>query len=112
MSADMPKITYIEYAGREHRFEVPLERSVMRGAVDNSIPGIDADCGGECACATCHVYVDESWLSATGTHVPRSQEASMLSFAALAQPNSRLSCQIIVSEALDGLVVRMPEGQH
>src|SRR6266513_1542760 len=60
----MPKITYIEYSGREHRVEVPLGRSVMRGAVDNSIPGIDADCGGECGCATCHVYVDESWLGA------------------------------------------------
>jgi ferredoxin, 2Fe-2S len=108
----MPKITYIEYGGREHRVEVPLGRSVMRGAVDNNIPGIDADCGGECACATCHVYVDDEWLGATGRPVPGSQEASMLSFAALAQPNSRLSCQIEVSEALDGLVVRLPEGQH
>jgi ferredoxin, 2Fe-2S len=94
----MPKITYVEYSGREHRVEVPLGRSVMRGAVDNSIPGIDADCGGQCACA----IVDESWLGTTGTPVPGSQEASMLSFAALAQPNSRLSCQITVSEALDG----------
>ena len=109
---DMPKITYIEYSGPEHRVEVPLGRSVMRGAVDNRIPGIDADCGGECACATCHVYVDESWLGAIGTSAPGSQEASMLSFAALAQPNSRLSCQITVSEALDGLVIRIPEGQH
>jgi 2Fe-2S ferredoxin len=112
MSADMPKITYVEYSGREHRVEVPLGRSVMHGAVDNSIPGIDADCGGECACATCHVYVDQSWLAATGAPVPGSQEASMLSFAALARPNSRLSCQIKVSEALNGLIVRMPEGQH
>jgi 2Fe-2S ferredoxin len=112
MVADMPKITYIEHGGREHRVEVPLGLSVMRGAVDNNIPGIDADCGGECACATCHVYVDEGWLAAIGTPVPGSQEASMLSFAALAQPNSRLSCQITVSEALDGLVVRLPEGQH
>ena len=109
---EMPKITYIEYGGREHRVEVPLGLSVMRGAVDNNIPGIDADCGGECACATCHVYVDKEWLGVTGTPVPGSQEASMLSFAALAQPNSRLSCQIKVSEALDGLVVRLPEGQH
>src|SRR3954452_9450032 len=108
----MPKITYIEHGGREHRVEVPLGRSVMRGAVDNNIPGIDADCGGECACATCHVYVEEAWLGATGTPTPGSQEASMLSFAALAQPNSRLSCQITVTEALDGLVVRLPEGQH
>ncbi len=108
----MPTITYIEYGGREHRVEVASGRSVMRGAVDNNVPGIDADCGGECACATCHVYVDESWLTATGLPVPGSQEASMLSFAALARPNSRLSCQIAVTEALDGLVVQMPEGQH
>jgi len=111
-AADMPKITYVEYGGREHRVEVAPGLSVMRGAVNNNIPGIDADCGGECACATCHVYVDEGWLGATGLPVPGSQEASMLSFAALAQPNSRLSCQITVTEALDGLIVRMPEGQH
>ena len=59
----MPKITYIEHSGREHQVEVPLGLSVMRGAVDNNIPGIDADCGGECACATCHVYVDEQWIN-------------------------------------------------
>ena len=108
----MPKITYIEHSGREHSVEVPLGLSVMRGAVDNNIPGIDADCGGECACATCHVYVDEAWRAVIGTPAPGSQEASMLSFAALAQPNSRLSCQIEVSVVLDGLVVRLPEGQH
>ena len=108
----MPKITYIEYGGREHQVEVPVGLSVMRGAVDNNIPGIDADCGGECACATCHVYVDDTWLPVTGIPAPGSQEASMLSFAALAQPNSRLSCQITVEEALDGLIVRLPEGQH
>jgi ferredoxin, 2Fe-2S len=108
----MPKITYIEHGGREHTVEVPVGRSVMRGAVDNNIPGIDADCGGECACATCHVYVDAAWLTATGLPPDGSQEATMLSFAALSQPNSRLSCQITVTEALDGLIVRMPEGQH
>ena len=108
----MPKVTYIENRGREHRVEVAPGLSVMRGAVNNNIPGIDADCGGECACATCHVYVAEAWLGATGLPVPGSQEATMLSFAALAQPNSRLSCQITVTEALDGLIVRMPEGQH
>jgi 2Fe-2S ferredoxin len=108
----MPKITYMEHNGREHAVEVPLGLSVMRGAVDNNIPGIDADCGGECACATCHVYIVEGWRDAIGAPVPGSQEASMLSFAALAQPNSRLSCQITVTDALDGLIVRMPEGQH
>lgn len=108
----MPSVTYIEFNGTAHTVEVPVGTSLMRGAVDNNIAGIDADCGGECACATCHVYVDDKWLGVTGTPVPGSQEASMLSFAALAQPNSRLSCQIKVSEALDGLVVRLPEGQH
>ena len=108
----MPKITYIEYGGREHRVDVPLGRSVMRGAVDNNIPGIDADCGGECACATCHVYVDVAWLDRTGLPEPGSQEETMLSFAAAAQPNSRLTCQIRMREELAGIVLRMPEGQH
>ena len=106
----MPTVTYVEHDGTEHEVEVPVGLSVMRGAVDNNIPGIDADCGGECACATCHVYVQEPWLPKTGER--SEQEKSMLSFAATAQPNSRLSCQIQVSEALDGLVVRMPEAQH
>jgi 2Fe-2S ferredoxin len=108
----MPKVTYIEFNGTAHEAEVPVGLSVMRGAVDNNIPGIDADCGGACACATCHVYLDPPWLEQLGTPVPGSQEASMLSFAAVLQPNSRLSCQITMTEALDGLVVRMPEGQH
>jgi ferredoxin, 2Fe-2S len=108
----MPKVIYIEYNGTEHQIELLVGRSVMRGAVDNNIRGIDADCGGECACATCHVYVDPTWLDRTGTPEVGSQEASMLSFAALAQPNSRLSCQIRMRDDLDGLTVRMPEGQH
>jgi len=108
----MPRVTYIEFNGTAHEVEVPLGLSVMRGAVDNNVPGIDADCGGECACATCHVYVDAAWLRKTGLPEPGSQEASMLSFAAVAQPDSRLSCQIKMREELDGLVVRMPEGQH
>ena len=106
----MPKITYIEYSGREHRAEVPLGRSVMRGAVDNHIPGIDADCGGACACATCHVYVQGDWLPKTGDK--SAMEESMLDFAENVEDNSRLSCQIKVSEELDGLVVRMPASQH
>ncbi|MCO6417807.1 2Fe-2S iron-sulfur cluster-binding protein [Siccirubricoccus sp. KC 17139] len=106
----MPNITYVEFDGTAHQVEVPVGHSVMQGAVENNIPGIDADCGGECACATCHVYVEESWLPQCGT--PGEQERSMLGFAATAAPNSRLSCQIRVTEALDGLVVRMPEAQH
>jgi 2Fe-2S ferredoxin len=108
----MPQVTYIEHDGTEHRIDLEVGHSVMQGAIDNNIPGIDADCGGECACATCHVYIDEAWLAVASTPLPGSQEASMLSFAALAQPNSRLSCQVTVTEALDGLVVRLPEGQH
>jgi ferredoxin, 2Fe-2S len=108
----MPKVTYIEFNGTAHEVEVPVGLSVMRGAVNNLVPGIDADCGGECACATCHVYVDAAWLDRLGTPAPGSMEESMLSFAAVAEPNSRLSCQITMTEALDGLVVRMPEGQH
>ena len=108
----MPKVTYIEFNGTEHPVEVPVGLSVMRGAVNNGVPGIDADCGGECACATCHVYLEPEWLDKVGLPVPGSQEASMLSFAAVKQDNSRLSCQIKVTAALDGLVVRMPEGQH
>jgi 2Fe-2S ferredoxin len=108
----MPKVTYIEYNGTSHQVEVPIGLSVMRGAVNNGVPGIDADCGGECACATCHVYVDPQWLGETGLPEPDSQEASMLGFAAAAEPNSRLSCQIKMREELDGLVVRLPDGQH
>ena len=108
----MPEIVFIEHNGTEHRVDVPIGHSVMRGAVDNNVPGIDADCGGECACATCHVYVDAAWLEKTGLPVADSQEASMLSFAAVTQPDSRLSCQITMTADLAGLVVRMPEGQH
>ena len=108
----MPKVTFIEYNGVAHPVDVPVGKSVMQGAVDNNVPGIDADCGGECACATCHVYVDAEWLPRVGLPEAGSQEASMLSFAAVTQPDSRLSCQIQVTPELDGLVVRMPEGQH
>ena len=106
----MPKITYIEHSGKEHVVEVKSGQSVMEGAVKNNIPGIDADCGGACACATCHVYVDAAWQSKTGDK--SAMEESMLDFAENVEPNSRLSCQIKVSDELDGLVVRMPESQH
>jgi 2Fe-2S ferredoxin len=108
----MANVTYIEFDGTAHEIDVPIGSSVMCGAVDNNVPGIDADCGGECACATCHVYVDAAWLKKTGLPGPESQEANMLSFAAVAQPDSRLACQIKMTEELAGLVVRMPEGQH
>ena len=106
----MAKITYVEHDGTEHVIDVKNGLSVMEGAVKNNIPGIDADCGGACACATCHVYVEESWLDKTGDR--SAMEESMLDFAENVEPNSRLSCQIKFSDELEGLVVRMPESQH
>jgi len=106
----MPKITYIEYGGEEHEIEVEIGLSVMEGAVKNSIPGIDADCGGACACATCHVYVDPAWIDKTGK--PGDMEKSMLDFAESIRDTSRLCCQIEVRDELDGLIVRLPESQH
>jgi 2Fe-2S ferredoxin len=106
----MPKITYVEFSGTEHAIEVKAGLTVMEGAVKHNVPGIDADCGGACACATCHVYVDAAWTDKVGS--PSAMEESMLDFAENVEPNSRLSCQIKVSDALDGLVVRMPESQH
>lgn len=106
----MANITYISSDGAEATVDVKNGQSVMEGAVKNDIPGIDADCGGACACATCHVYVDEAWLEKTGK--PSAMEESMLDFAENVQPNSRLSCQIKVTDELDGLIVRTPESQH
>jgi len=105
----MPKITYIEHDGTEHVVEVPEGLSVMEGAVKNAIPGIDADCGGACACSTCHVYVDPAWVDRLPKREP--MEEDMLDFAYQPQDNSRLTCQIKVTSALEGLVVRMPEKQ-
>ncbi len=106
----MPKIKYIEDDGKEHDVDVPVGWSVMEGAVKNLIPGIDADCGGACACATCHVYVDPAWTSKMPPK--EDMEETMLDFAQDLEPTSRLSCQIKVTEELDGLVVRMPKSQH
>ncbi len=105
----MPKITYIEHNGAEHVVDAEKGVSVMEAAVKNMIPGIDADCGGACACATCHVYVDPAWMEKVGK--PETMEESMLDFAYEPKENSRLSCQITVSDALDGLIVRLPEFQ-
>jgi ferredoxin, 2Fe-2S len=106
----MPKIKYVEHTGKEHEIEVPNGWSVMEGAVKNLVPGIDADCGGACACATCHVYVDQAWLAKLTPK--QDMEETMLDFAQDLEPNSRLSCQIKVTPELDGLVVRMPKSQH
>ena len=106
----MAKVTYIEFDGTAHTVDVKVGNSVMEGAIKNNVPGIDADCGGACACATCHVYVEPEWQSATGDR--SDMEESMLDFAENVKDNSRLSCQIKVTDALDGLVVKMPENQH
>lgn len=106
----MAKITYIAHDGSSRTLEVKSGLTVMEGAVKNNVPGIDADCGGACACATCHVYVDEAWMEKVGK--PSAMEESMLDFAESVRPNSRLSCQIKVTDALDGLVVTTPESQH
>ena len=105
----MPKITYIENSGNPHTIEVANGLSVMEGAVQNDIPGIDADCGGGMACATCHVYVNEKWLD----KLPAKEdgEEDMLDMAFEPKQNSRLSCQLIVSDELDGLVVNIPSKQ-
>jgi len=105
----MPKITYIEHNGKQHILEVSNGLSVMEGAVQNNIPGIDADCGGSCACATCHVYVEEKWFN----KLPKKEvtEEDMLDMAFEPNKFSRLSCQLTVSDELDGLVVKMPSKQ-
>jgi 2Fe-2S ferredoxin len=106
----MAKITYIQFDGTETVIDVKPGLTVMEGAVKNNVRGIDADCGGACACATCHVFVDEAWVAKTGDK--SAMEESMLDFAENVQQTSRLSCQIKVTDALDGLVVRLPESQH
>ena len=105
----MAKITYIEHSGTSHTVDVQNGLTVMEGAVQNNIPGIDADCGGSMACATCHVYVKEDWFDKINKK--SEGEDDMLDQAYEPKKYSRLSCQIIVSDDLDGLVVDMPEKQ-
>jgi 2Fe-2S ferredoxin len=104
------KITYIEFSGRQHVVEVEPGFSVMEGARRHGIPGIDADCGGGCSCGTCHVFVDPAWVARVGPRNPL--EDATIEFASGVEANSRLSCQIEVTEDLDGLSVRMPESQR
>jgi ferredoxin, 2Fe-2S len=106
----MAKITYIETGGAEHHVDAPNGISVMDGAKRFTIPGIEGDCGGACACATCHVYVEDGWYERLPP--PEELEQEMLDFAFDVQPNSRLSCQIKIDESLDGLVVRTPPRQY
>ena len=105
----MPKITYIEPSGTRHDTEAEVGATVMETAIMNAVPGIVAECGGSCTCATCHVYVDDAWTDTVGG--PSMMEEDMLDFAYDVRPNSRLSCQIRVKDDLDGLVVHVPERQ-
>jgi ferredoxin, 2Fe-2S len=106
----MLKVTFINFAGRARTVEVPAGTTLMRAATDNRVSGIDGDCGGNCACATCHVYVDPAWADRVGTR--NASEEDMLNLAAELRRNSRLACQITLSEDLNGLVVNLPEAQH
>ena len=105
----MPKITYIDSTGNQKTIDVAIGLSVMEGAIQNNIPGIEADCGGGMACATCHVYVKEEWFN----KLPKAEDAEqdMIDMAFEPKKNSRLSCQLIVSDELDGLVVTTPSKQ-
>ena len=105
----MPKITYIDSTGERRTIDIEKGLTVMEGAVQNQIPGIDADCGGGMACATCHVYVKEEWLN----KLPKAEDAEqdMIDMAFEPKKNSRLSCQLIVSDEIDGLVVTTPSKQ-
>jgi len=106
----MPKITYIDASGQERTVEAKNGMTVMETAIKHNVPGIDADCGGACACATCHVYVRADFLEKVGK--PSAMEQSMLDFAENVKENSRLSCQIKIRDDLDGLTVTTPESQH
>ena len=105
----MPKITYIDQKGNSKTIEVESGLSVMEGAIQNNIPGIDADCGGSMACATCHVYVEDSWVNKISK--AEDAEIDMIDMAYKPKKNSRLSCQILVSDEVDGLTVTTPEKQ-
>lgn len=106
----MTKVSFITYDGVQHDVEADAGSTVMEAAMRNGVPGIEADCGGACACGTCHVYIEAEWLNALPPRVDT--EAEMLEFAAYPQANSRLACQIRLTAALEGLTVRLPVSQH
>lgn len=103
-------MTFIQFSGEQTTVDAPNGTSVMNAAIDNLVPGIDADCGGECSCATCHVLVADEWMDKVGQ--PSEQENSMLDLNPDRESNSRLSCQIEVTDELDGLTVNLPEFQY
>jgi 2Fe-2S ferredoxin len=108
----MPKVTYIASDGAQQAVDVPVGENVMRGALYNGVEGIVGECGGGLSCATCHCYVDEAWVAAVGGPSSQAEEELLESAAAEIKPTSRLSCQIDMTDALDGLVVHTPETQY
>lgn len=105
----MPKILFIAHDGKEHLVDAPVGQNVMQAATDNMVPSILGDCGGVCSCATCHGYIDPAWIDKLA---PKSEEEEMMLDGALnTEPTSRLTCQITMTDALDGLVVRLPASQ-
>lgn len=108
----MPSVTYVDFDGSRRAIEVPVGENVMRGALYNDVSGILGECGGGLACATCHCYVDEAWADQVGTPTSQDERDMLESTAAPVKPTSRLSCQIEMTDALDGLIVHMPETQY
>ena len=108
----MPVVHYLEANGTAHDVDVALGENVMRGALYNNVAGIVGECGGGLSCATCHCYVDEAWTARVGGPASKDETELLEATACAAQPNSRLSCQIVMTEPLDGLVVHLPESQY
>ena len=106
----MPRVTFIAFDQTQREVQVPAGTTLMRAATDNRVDGIDGDCGGNCACATCHVYIHPDWVDRTG--VRNAAEKEMLNLVSELRDNSRLACQITLDDRLDGLVVNLPESQH
>ena len=106
----MAKVKIIEANGNEHEIEIANGQTLMQGAVDNMIEGIVAECGGACSCATCHCYVDEAWIGKVGA--AEDMELELVECAPEPRPNSRLSCQVVISDDLEGLVVKVPQSQY
>ncbi|MDP6374699.1 MAG: 2Fe-2S iron-sulfur cluster-binding protein [Pseudomonadales bacterium] len=106
----MPKVTYVEADGTRHEVDVPVDTSLMQGALNYMVPGIEGDCGGLCACGTCHIYVPQQWWEQCGD--VEELEQGILAFAFDVEDNSRLSCQIQMSDALDGIEILLPDRQY
>ncbi|MSQ98369.1 MAG: 2Fe-2S iron-sulfur cluster binding domain-containing protein [Xanthomonadales bacterium] len=106
----MPSVTIIEYSGKEHVLDAEVGLTLMECAVDNMVPGIEAECGGCCSCATCHCFVDEQWIERIGRAA--GLEAGLLAGTSDPRENSRLCCQIAITDSLDGLIVRLPQSQY